>query len=226
MSRITQDLFDRFDPSALLVVYSHNNDTYLECAPVLDDGSVGALAPVSKQFMSDLVSGFSEDFRATPHGAVPSNLLLADTRKGCEHYIWWEKPGMRQMFFDKSLDIPDGMYNMPGIVYDVKGSTLSVYCFKGKRPTLKSKLFYGPFYNYYATGKVCLGNATVKPATNPTWQNMMDRWQKIFWCSMNVHEICHPIRGSLRDAICDAADKPFDETLMLPMKKTLQDCLK
>lgn len=61
------------------------------------------------------------------------------------------------MFFHKDLNIQDGMFNLPGIVYHVKNGNMDVFAFKGKRPVETTPLFRAPFFNVTGSS-VCLGS--------------------------------------------------------------------
>lgn len=70
--------------------------------------------------MNTLLESYTEEMSGIPAGRVPENMLACNPRKGQEEYIWYNPPGKRQMFFHKDLNIQDGMFNLPGIVYHVK----------------------------------------------------------------------------------------------------------
>ena len=56
-------------------------------------------------------------------------MLACNPRKGQEEYVWYNPPGKRQMFFHKDLNIQDGIFNLPGIVYHVKNGSMDVFAF-------------------------------------------------------------------------------------------------
>ena len=88
--------------------------------------------PVTYEFMDSLVESYTDDRRNVPHGKIPANMLWCDTRKGHERYIWYNPPGKRQMFFAGSLNIPDGIFHVPGVIYKVSGDRLDIFSYKGK----------------------------------------------------------------------------------------------
>lgn len=84
---------------------------------------MGAGTPVTYEFMNTLLESYTEEMSRIPAGRIPENLLACNPRKGQEEYVWYNPPAKRQMFFQKELNIQDGTFNLPGIVYHVKKET-------------------------------------------------------------------------------------------------------
>ena len=138
MNELTKKIHGIFRPKAALIAYEcgegYSRDSYLELRPINENGKMGAAVPVSYDFMNALVENYTADACGTPHGLVPENMLLCDTRRGHDRYVWWNAPRRRRMFFKDSLDIADGEFGVPGVVYDARSDRLSMYAFKGARP--------------------------------------------------------------------------------------------
>ena len=148
---ITDTLDCEYRPEAALVVYKkhgyRDSEYYLETRPVRADGILGAGKPVSREFIRKIAMSFRADGEMSPHGTMPRNMLHADPRLGSERFVWWNPPGKRELFFLEGLGLDDTVYNMPGTVFLVTGKTLTVYAFKGARPSGKTPLLRGPFFN-------------------------------------------------------------------------------
>ena len=154
MNELTNKLQQVMMPKAALIAYEYrenrygNGMHYLELHPINDRGRMEAAMPVTYEFMDSLVESYTDDRRNVPHGKIPANMLWCDTRKGHERYIWYNPPGKRQMFFAGSLNIPDGIFHVPGVIYKVSG---------GKQPA-----FPRPFLQCH--GQQCLsGKRRVAP---------------------------------------------------------------
>jgi PRTRC genetic system protein B len=142
--------------------------------------------PLTLKCITELVESFSVEQSNIPHGKIPQNMLYFDTRKGCEHYLWYNPPGKRMMFFSKNLNIKDREYYLPGIIYDTDGEHLDVYAFGEEKPEAESVLYKAPLFN--VTGqKVCLGNAKINFPDNPTFSDYIIYWEKKFWLSEFSH---------------------------------------
>lgn len=222
---LTKRIKEAFVPSSALIVYNLSNeiqgytsqpDYYMETRLIRKDGTLAEGKPVSKKFISALVKYFKAENEVTPHGSIPENMLWADSRMGHERYVWWNPPRKRPMFFEKHIKMPDGDYNMPGIVYVAEGNNLRVFCFKGKKPQMKAPLLLGPFYNYYENGSVCLGSARKEWPKDITWQAILDHFETVFWASINSHSITNPMKPGyvLNNELKKAASEPFDTTTL------------
>lgn len=233
MTNITETIKEKFVPKATLIVYKQENHCgndmqyYLETRPVKADGSLGVARPVSRRFIQKLAKAFRSELEMRPHGAMPSNMLLADSRIGQEAYIWWTAPKRRKLFFSKDTGMEDGEYNMPGCIFFVKENSLNVYCFNGKEPKASGKLLYGPFYNYYSDNKICLGNAKVKWSDDITWKEIQSHWEKLFWASENSHTIFNPMKKDyiLTVELNKSKTRPFDTSALAETKLTLKELI-
>lgn len=213
-------------PSAILTVFNDEYGSivpYIETREIGKDGVFSSGKPVSLSFLSNLADLFGTHHKKIPYGKIPKNLLFADIRT--ETYVWYNSPRKRMMYFCDMLNLEDREYNMPGFIYKVKGKCLEVYSFKGKVPSLKSKLLYAPAFNT-SYGKVCLGNAKNEVPDEMTWENYLLSWENIFWNSKNSHLGVNPTNGNLNLLIKEAADEPFDISTLKDSKMTLQTLLK
>lgn len=233
LTTINDQIGKKYAPRAVLVVYSdcspgsYNASFYLETRPVKGDGTLGPAKPASRKLLQEIAETILYRDKTIPHGAVPANLLSADPTFGKERFIWWTPPGKKTLFFSKGTGMPDGKYHMPGCVFLAQGSTLYVFSFKGKKPGKETRLLYGPFYNYYESGRICLGNARMDKPANCTWTDIQAYWEKIFWMSENSHMMTNPMKKgfNLNTAIKEASESPFDTDKLNETKLTLGQLL-
>lgn len=227
---ITDDLHKAvFKPAAALIAYRNDKeDCYLETRPILKNGTMGVTKPVTRSFLNSLLSSFSVTYAQTPVGTVPRNLLYADSRPGKEKYVWWEPAQIRHQSFVKNLEMEDGDYPMPAVVYMVDRDVLSVFAIKDRKPKENTRLYRGPFFNYYEDGHICLGDSHVVMPDPLTWTSLLQCWQNLFWNSTNSHIMNYgnPIKGNLVSILKEHKTKDsFDCSLLVPIKKTLKDLL-
>lgn len=188
MNELTKELQEIPVPRAVLVAYKYEDGPYgkrqkyhLELRPVNRDGKMGAAVPVSHEFMNTLVENYSVEMNGMPYGQIPPGLLWCDTRRGHEKYVWYNPPGRRRMYFTKGLNIENGEFNLPGIIYVVERGGLNVFAFKGERPSMDDRLCKAPYFNVNATsGSVCLGNASLQIPEAPTFDRWLEYWEKTF----------------------------------------------
>lgn len=220
-------------PRMALVVYQNEdtNNIYIESHRINEKGRMLAGCPLTLRCITELVESFSIEQSNIPHGKIPGNILYSDTRKGHERYLWYNPPQERMMFFSKNLNINDGKYHLPGIIYDTNGENLDVYAFKEELPQADSLLYKAPLYN--VTGqKLCLGNAKTGFPDNLTFDSYMMYWEKKCWLSEFSHlgGSVNPTKSNLVTVTKNSV-KSFNTDELLPFEKngkplTLKDLLK
>jgi PRTRC genetic system protein B len=233
MNRLNDILEQRQVPEMALVVYKNDKtgSIYIESHRINEKGRMLAGHPLTLKCITELVESFSEEQGNTPHGRIPENLLYSDTRKGHERHVWYNPPGKRMMYFRKDLNIRDGEYCLPGIIYDTDGENLNIYAFKGRKPEAEEKLFKVPFFN--VTGeKVCLGNAKIQFPDNPTFSVYIEYWEKKFWLTEFSHlgGNTNPTKSNLV-MVTKNSTELFDDNELIQFEKqgkplTLNDLLK
>lgn len=193
-NELTRKLRTLLHPQAALIAYAEENDChtlydnsyFIEVRDIDESGMMGEGRPVTVEFMTELVRGYSERHSATPYGKMPPNLLWSDPRKGSERYIWYNPPRKRMMFFKEALKIENAEYHLPGIVYAAGESHLNVYAYKDGELTEKTELYAAPFFN--VTGaSVCLGSANIEKPKDLTYEKLLEYWEKKFWLTEFSH---------------------------------------
>ena len=232
MSYMTCEILDGTDikyiPEMALIFYIADDDAgnekyYIETHRIRN-GRMGAGAPVSKQCISDIASSFSCELSLTPHGRIPENLLFADNRLGHQKYIWHNPPRKRYMYFAKQLSIPNGEYHVPGIIFVASNEKLNVYAFKEDKP--EEKLFKAPFFNT-TDGSVCLGSSKIEYPLNPSYTDILNYWEKMFWLTEFTHlgGSHNPTKNNLVNVTKQSKER-FDYEELIEMKLTLKNLLK
>ena len=124
------------------------------------------------------------------------------------------------------LNIPDGTFHVPGVIYKVSGDRLDIFSYKGEKPVENSPLFLAPFFNVTGSS-VCLGNATLTPPEDMTFSKLLEYWEKRFWLSEFSHlgGSRNPTGSNLVSVTEKARANPFDENELKPMNKQLKDLL-
>lgn len=232
MNELTRQIQGIMIPKAALIAYEPQNEVYtkapyyLELRPIDEKGRMRAAIPVSYKFMNALTESFSVEMNGIPHGRIPENLLWSDTRKGNERYIWYNPPARRRMFFHRQLNLADGEFNLPGIIYRTGGERLDVFAFKGEKPEENTALYFAPHFNVSGT-YVCLGSSHTEKPKNPSFHELLEHWEKLFWMSEFSHlgSNGNPTLSNLVLVTENARNKPFDLDELKPMNKKLKDIL-
>lgn len=232
MNELTQKIQRILTPKAALIAYrcdecrTNSTEYFLELRPIHKNGQMGAGMPVTYEFMNALMESYTEEMSGIPAGVLPENLLACNPRKGQEEYIWYNPPGKRQMFFHKQLNIPDGVFHVPGIIYHIRSERMDVYAFKGKKPTGKTPLYLAPFFNVTGSS-VCLGSCSLEKPQNPSFLSLMEYWEKRFWLTEFVHlgGRQNPTVSNLVTVTENARNQTFDMNELRPFNKQLKDIL-
>ena len=192
MNELTKQLQEIMVPKAALIAYEYqeghyaSGSHYLELRPINKKGRMEAGIPVTYEFMDSLVESYSDGNRRIPHGWLPPNMLWCDTRRGHESYVWYNPPGKRRMFFKNDLNIGDGMFHVPGVIYIIKNERMDIFAYKGKKPDGRTPLYLAPFFNVTG-GNVCLGNSTLEKPESLDFHTLLEYWEKRFWLSEFSH---------------------------------------
>ena len=228
---LTKELRSVLMPQAALIAYKgtgvRERSYYLEFRKIDEKGVMGAGLPVPCSFLNDIAENYVDSTGGTPHGVLPPEFLFCDTRRGSERYVWYVPPGLKQMYFSSSLEIESGLYHVPGLIFVAGSNSLKVFAVKDKKPTEKSVLHYGPFFNT-TQGSVCLGNYSIKKPLNPTFAELQEYWENRFWKTEFTHlgGESNPTKDNLVFVTKNAAGEPFDLDQLRPSKHKLKDLYK
>lgn len=235
MSKLTDLLTSRLEPTDALIFYKANNDE-VEAAPVVEhrrirngvmcEGSPASIVTVGKLLKAVSETTDGNQKYVSMHGTIPPGLLFACTNLEAYRLVWYRKPEKRMLYFSAGTDLPNGEMIVPGMVYSTDGVGLSVYCYKGRKP--KSILYNAPFFNVDG-GHVCLGNGKMPKPTDNTFEKWMNYWEEMFWKTEFSHILGNnPIRENLalitKDCILNG--KPFPTDKLIRNNAKLQDLLK
>ena len=230
MNELTREFARMMQPKAALIAYtcneSYHKNYYLEYRKINNSGLMGAAKPVSHKFVQSLVENFSKNETSFPHGEIPKNMLYADVCK--EKYVWYHPPCQKFMYFNSELNIPNGKYSLPGLVWSIERNNLYIFAYTAKRLTPKAELYHAPFFNVYSSsGNICLGNAKLPPPENLTFNNLLKYWEDKFFLSEFSHITgSNPVKNNLVTVIKKSVNS-FDNNELIPYKnKTLNTLLK
>ncbi len=94
-------------------------------------------------------------------GLLPSDALWLVKRASGTWLALWQAPGVRTVRLKTSLDAPPRRYRLPlpGLVFLCPPAGQAPYVFAAKaRPRRpEDELCHAPFYNVFASGRVCVG---------------------------------------------------------------------
>lgn len=131
-------------------------------------------------------------------GILPTNILNINPSQNGS-VLWYTKSQVRQMYFVKNLEIPNGKAHVPAMLWFADKENLSVFALTSdKRPTEKTTLHYAPFFNVYEDGAVCLGTVDVNIKNSASVEEFIKAWEDYFFHSYFSHFLdnYNPIKGN------------------------------
>ncbi|MEZ7528482.1 PRTRC system protein B [Cloacibacterium normanense] len=239
MKDITQDFGTLYHPTSALVFYQTNEriiETYVEYFDMDKNGNPINAHPLTEKEAKSLVKALntkilkekSKDF-LKPKGILPTNILHINPSENGS-VLWYTKAMKRQLYFTENLEIPNGMAEVPAMLWLANKRSLKIFALSSnRRPTDKTHLFYAPFFNVYENGNVCMGTVDVNIQNSNSLEEFTEKWENYFFNSyfshlMNEH---NPINGncvSLWKSLINN-DKPFPKEALKKANRTLQNLL-
>ena len=172
MKDITQNFGTLYHPTNAIVFYQtneRNKDTYVEYFDMDKNGNPINAHPLSENEAKILAKSLTtktqkeknQDF-LNPNGILSTRILQINPNAENGSAIWYTKSMKRQLYFTENLEIPNGMAEVPAILWLANKRSLKIFALSSnRRPTEKTELFYAPFFNVYEDGNVCMGTVDV-----------------------------------------------------------------
>ena len=158
-------------------------------------------------------------------GFFPKNILYFGEDNFKPFIIWHLPKAKRNLSFKKSLEIKNGMYNLPALVFKLKNDTLSVFAIKDDNLKDDTILYKAPFHNVYEDGRICMGNAIIKK--NNELNVIVKNYEDAFFMSEFSHYMNQgsPIKKNLNIYFEKLKTNEFDNSLLINHKLKLKDLL-
>lgn len=115
-------------------------------------------------------------------------VLFSDATTLC----WWCPANIRPIYFqsgkaelDEHLSGRDVLH--PPLLFIAKAQDLSVWALgESKRPWGSTALYVAPYFNIYASAKMCTGNVRLPESLAPT-QEILEAWEEAFFGTNFTH---------------------------------------
>ena len=233
---ITKDFGTLYYPKSALVFYeTKGTDTamYVEHFDMDSNGTPINAHPLTVKEANVLAKCLQTDEEKNtaflkPNGILPTNILhISPSEKGT--VLWYTKAQQRQLYFVDSLGIPNGMAQVPPMLWLASKSSLTVFALaNNRRPTEKTPLHYAPFFNIYEKGNVCMGTVSIDIKNSASVEEFIQAWEHYFFNSYFSHSLCENLTKKnivnlWKDLI--NTDKPFPKEVLKKNNKTLKNLL-
>lgn len=194
MKDITNLFSETFIPVKALLFYQSIQDQsfYIESHDLDNLGMATNVHPLNEKESHELSLKLRAD-KNKEHGflnhtgLLPENLLCYNTRED-GGAMWFTQSMSANLYFSKSLSIPDGMAQLPPLIWKASKTRLQIWAMKEEqRPRADTDLFLAPFFNLYHDGRVCMGNVDIKIPKDCNLTQFMELWMKYFFASTFSH---------------------------------------
>jgi PRTRC genetic system protein B len=138
--------------------------------------------PLEIEALSEVVRGLTsaETGQVRARSILPASVLYSDATM----LAWWTRMEKRQIWFRtgrKAMDALSGKEVWhPSLVFVATPGRLKIVALSGldalERPNDETQVYVAPYYNLYADGAMCQGNAkypkSLSPGSIPEWENV------------------------------------------------------
>jgi PRTRC genetic system protein B len=236
-NNIAENFGTLYHPKSALVLYETagtDSDIYVEHFDMDSNGTPINAHPLTVKEANILAKALQTDKEKSkaflkPKGILPTNILhINPSEKGT--VLWYTKAQQRQLYFVSGLGIPNGIVQVPPMLWFANKNNLAVFALAtDRRPTEKTPLHYAPFFNIYEDGKVCMGTVNIDIKNSASVEEFIQAWESYFFNSYFSHLLgSHsPIKGNCvkvwKDLI--GTDKTFPKEVLKKNNKTLKNLL-
>ena len=237
VNNIAENFGTLYHPKSALVFYETKGtetDMYVEHFDMDSNGMPINAHPLTIKEANILAKSLQTDEEKNTaflksKGILPTNVLHINPNLDKGTVLWYTKAQQRQLYFVDGLDIPNGMAQVPAMLWLASKSSLTVFALANdRRPTEKTPLHYVPFFNIYEKGNVCMGTVSIDIKNSASVEEFIQAWEHYFFNSYFSHSLCENLTKTnivnlWKDLI--NTDKPFPKEVLKKNNKTLKNLL-
>jgi PRTRC genetic system protein B len=239
MNALTENFGELFIPQSALLIYSrksnYGQEVYVEAYDIGKAGNPINAHPLTVKESSQLskaldISGETSRNYLKPKGLLPKNVLYISPESN-GFVVWHTPPQQVNLFFSNGLNIADGLYPLPSLIWKAGKDKLYIYAVAdGKEMALESLLYRAPFFNIHENGLVCMGNVDININEDSCLESFMEEWHRYFFNSRFSHLIGNesPVKGNIVQLYQSLADtnKKFPQKNLLKSGLTLKNLIR
>lgn len=238
MKNISNLLDEIYQPVKALVIYESSREkekgVYVESYDMDDRGRPLNAHPLTVEEANGLAECLDNSQQMgssflKPKGILPLEILYINPEKR-RFVIWHTKAQRVNLFFIDKLGIPCGKVCIPPMIWKADANELSVFAIRdNSRPSIKTPLYHAPFFNIYATGKVCMGTVDIEINNYGSLEEFIHGWQEYFFNSYFSHSLDNYVPAktnivSLWKALVNTRKK-FPISALVKNNKTLKNLI-
>lgn len=234
---ITYHFVSMYYPKSALVFYETKGtetDIYVEHFDMDSNGTPINAHPLTVKEANVLAKSLQTDEEKNQaflksKGILPTNILHINPNAEKGTVLWHTKTQQRKLYFVDSLGIPNGIAQVPSMLWLASKSSLTVFALANdRRPSEKTPLHYAPFFNIYEKGNVCMGTVGIDIKNLASVEEFIQAWENYFFNSYFSHSLCENLTKTnivnlWKDLI--NTDKSFPKEVLKKNNKILKNLL-
>jgi PRTRC genetic system protein B len=246
MNNVSQQFNEQYLPVKALLIYRsveqetnnyerHDAETYVESYDIGKHGNPINAHPLSVMEMTALsrLLQTTQELQTTylqTMGIIPQKVIYVNAQNN-GYAIWYTPTQEADLFFTDSLGIPSGKMKIPALLWKAAKESVQVYALKGKaKPNADTLLYYAPFFNLSADGRVCMGTVNININRQTHLEHFMAQWETYFFNSYFTHTISNHrhCKGNLVQLWQQQAGtgRDFPQSELVKNGKTIKDLIR
>lgn len=235
---ITQEFGTLYHPKSALVFYERRDagkEVYVEHFDMDRNGAPINAHPLTVHEAQTLAKALTTQKQKDSaflesQGILPTSVLHISRVRDKGAVIWHTKSQKRPLYFADSLGIPSGQAFVPAMLWQADKNSLRVFALSGSsRPTVKTPLYYAPFFNIYEDGRVCMGSVNIDIKNSASVEQFTKAWEDYFFNSYFSHLMGEhsPVKGNCVSLWKDlvTTGRAFPKEMLKNTSKTLKSLL-
>lgn len=170
-----------YEPVKAIIFYNNGSKMYLQDHKIIK-GEIRAGKPIKKETFKKFINATVEDNAV----GIKRELINPDVlfHDGLDLIVWKEKAKAVEMLFSKNLNIENGYYPAPNLIFALKNKRdLYVWAVKTYDVKHDTEMYLPPFFNILSGQKVCLGSAKLNNEKKGSINELVETYSSLFWKS-------------------------------------------
>ena len=224
-----------YNPFKVLIIYKEegnlgfDKDYYIESADIVK-GNIKSQRPLTNDEFLNLMAPIKQASKQNNLDyylpLTDKNVISYTNKDSLLNLTWVVKSHQNNFIFGRTKKV--NKLNYPNMIFNIKGNTFRIVCFKGSFKGNNTKLYKAPFPNIYEDNSMCFGNINIKSLFNNDLNQTMINFENAFFNSgFNALESTERTKSNtfeLLKRLMKSGDK-FPTKELVPLKIKLKNAI-
>lgn len=175
-----------------IMVYKGGDEYYLEKRKTIKTNSgdyrLGVGGPLKRTTLHRLLSTLIKKEKSVKSfkGVIPNNVLHYQSNYDGFKLTWLMKSQPQHLSFAKGLNIPNGIADIPHLIFKIEGNSIYVAAVKTTNIKEDTIVYMPPFHNMSSEGSLCKGSGKYSTRSE-YFEDIMSAVEQGFFNSMFSH---------------------------------------